>query len=390
MKKLRILAILLATCLLTGCAQVSQLKDYVEFYTESFVWKIPEDYEAAEESYYYNQLNEEEQEAYRKLLAPLQEYKEQMIMIPMETDMFCKAYMAIQYDHPELFWLSTFELLYDEEYVTSLAFKDMEGHEETSQQLHVIADSIIAGMPGGISTYEKVRYLYEYIIDNTDYDLEAEFDQDIRSVLLNQVSVCAGYAKTFKFLCNKAGIPCICVTGQDQNGEDHMWNMVWIEDQPYWVDTTWGDTAGEENDTFFRYYYLCLNDEELSQTHTVRTAATFGDCVVEDAFSYPECVSADYNYYRMEGCYFETYDRNEAGNYIVEKMKNKEYKNIGLKYPNMEECQKALDDLFGENGGAGCILDLINDEMVRQGWRSVECEYSWHEMTSYIELTLTP
>lgn len=58
-------------------------------------------------------------------------------------------------------------------------------------------------------------------------------------------AVCEGYAKAFKVLCDKVGIPCVLVSGQGVTSSGagaHMWNYVQMEDkQWYLVDATWVD-----------------------------------------------------------------------------------------------------------------------------------------------------
>ena len=59
-------------------------------------------------------------------------------------------------------------------------------------------------------------------------------------------AVCAGYARTFKVLCDRLAIPCVTISGDGySNGskhpEPHMWNAVRISGKWYGVDVTWND-----------------------------------------------------------------------------------------------------------------------------------------------------
>ena len=61
--------------------------------------------------------------------------------------------------------------------------------------------------------------------------------------------VCESYAKAFKVLCDRSGIPCVLVDGEAKNsisssGEPHMWNYVCLEENWYAVDVTWNDPVG--------------------------------------------------------------------------------------------------------------------------------------------------
>ena len=80
------------------------------------------------------------------------------------------------------------------------------------------------------------------LILRTEYEQGSADSQTICSVLLNQRSVCQGYAKTFQYLCQLAGIPAMLVTG-DVNGEGHAWNIVFLDGDWYYIDPTWGDAS---------------------------------------------------------------------------------------------------------------------------------------------------
>lgn len=61
--------------------------------------------------------------------------------------------------------------------------------------------------------------------------------------------MCEGYARAMKVLCDKAGIPCVLVSGTAYNssnsaGEAHMWNSIQLDDNWYAVDVTWNDPMG--------------------------------------------------------------------------------------------------------------------------------------------------
>lgn len=61
-----------------------------------------------------------------------------------------------------------------------------------------------------------------------------------------QGPVCEGYAKAFKVLCDKSGIPCVLVDGIGYSGwsaEGHMWNNVKVDGSWYAVDVTWNDPS---------------------------------------------------------------------------------------------------------------------------------------------------
>lgn len=105
------------------------------------------------------------------------------------------------------------------------------------------------------TTYDKVKYFNEWLTKNNCYNSNlATAGHDVReciSALSGRTDtdgpVCEGYARAFKVLCDKAGIPCVLVSGNADNGsgtpEAHMWNYVQIDGKWYAVDVTWNDPS---------------------------------------------------------------------------------------------------------------------------------------------------
>ena len=137
--------------------------------------------------------------------------------------------------------------------------------------------------------YQKEKALHDYIINHARYD-ELNFRNNTvpaesytpYGILIKGAGVCAGYAYTMKYLCDKAGIDCIVVSGKAEGG-DHAWNIVKIGGEYYHVDLTWDDPAGKD---LLRYYYFNLNDEMMAVNHRW------------DNKLYPKCIATEYNYYQ--------------------------------------------------------------------------------------------
>ena len=100
------------------------------------------------------------------------------------------------------------------------------------------------------SRYEKIRFMNQWLTKHNQYNTSADLNaisEDCRNCLGaldgrigTHGPVCEGYARAFKVLCDKLGIPCVLV-----DGANHMWNYVQMEDGKwYGVDVTWNDPTG--------------------------------------------------------------------------------------------------------------------------------------------------
>lgn len=271
----------------------------------------------SENAYDYTQLSEEEQELYGIILDGL---LESACDVPIpETDevVFEKVFQCVINDHPEIFYVDgyTFIRYTKGDVLTGNAFSgsyiyDPEEIARRKEQIEEKVSEILVGVPAAGSEYEKVKYVYEYLITNTEYVQGAEDNQNICSVFLNGRSVCQGYAKAAQYLFNRIGIFSVFVSGKVESGEDHAWNIVRVDGDYYHIDMTWGDASyvanGPDADydgklPEINYEYLCVPDSQLFRTHTIGSAVPV-----------PSCDSMAANYYVREGAYFTAADMDKA------------------------------------------------------------------------------
>lgn len=123
--------------------------------------------------------------------------------------------------------------------VTREEFRDPKGMTERLQRV------VENFTPTGDTLYEKVLSIHDYVCASTVYDLTGRYVYSAYGALVDQRSVCEGYAEAFKLLCDQNGIPCVLVSGTgitSKGEENHMWNYVRMDDgQWYAVDATWDD-----------------------------------------------------------------------------------------------------------------------------------------------------
>ncbi|MDY3250758.1 MAG: transglutaminase domain-containing protein [Candidatus Choladocola sp.] len=301
------------------------------------------------EEYYYDHLSDELREAYREIYVRVMRGEDTGdFMSSISVDDFWTAYYAMLADHPEIFWLGSSAQVEESGLTGSVVSYNLEvaipaeARDSMRQQLEAAADACISQISPEASDYEKIKYVYEYIINTTDYSAGSADSQNIQSVLLYHSSVCAGYSKTFQYILNRMGLFCTYITGKTTNGGEHGWNMVRIDGQYYYVDVTWGDPvfanqmdASGSNVT--NYNYLCCTEYDLFKTH-----------IPDDSIELPSCTSDAYNYYKLTGRYYENFDYNTIYNVLMESVWAGET-NIVMKFGSREAYETAQYELFSNN-----------------------------------------
>ena len=155
--------------------------------------------------------------------------------------------MAVLQDHPEIFWvMPAFDYREgDSGRITLYPCYSCTKEEikERQEEIDRVADDFMKKMPETASDNDKIKYVYEYLIDTVTYDdsVPADQDQNMDSALLGRRTVCAGYAKAASYLLDQAGIPAIYVSD-----EEHAWNQVICDHKIYNMDVTWGAVESEE------------------------------------------------------------------------------------------------------------------------------------------------
>ena len=222
-----------------------------------------------------------------------------------------RIFQCVLIDHPEIFYTTgyTYTKYSRGDRTVGIDFAGTyslprEEAVNKAEEIRERASEWLSDIPSDASEYDKVKAVYEKIIFSTDYDLNASDNQNIASVFLGNSSVCQGYAKATQYLLNYLGVMCTLVQGTVDTGEAHAWNLVRVDGDYYYVDTTWGDASyrmedgsGQEELPEINYDYLCVTTQELLRTHCI-----------ESVVAMPECTATQANYYVREGVYFTSYD----------------------------------------------------------------------------------
>ena len=379
----RILPVCLILFLCTGCAQLNViavqtgLKENPYYQLGDTWW----DHGGIEE-YYFNQIPSRMNEIYRELYERIRNYEDEAsLYATVGEDLFWDAYYAVMADHPEFFWVGsnvqaqqaalTGEIV-GYKLSTTVPVSDRDGMKA---RLEAAADECIASIPQGASEYEKIKYVYEYLITHTEYNVSAADNQNIQSVLLGHASVCAGYSRTFQYILHRMGMFCTYVTGKISTGGDHAWNIVRIGGQYYNVDVTWGDPVfigeeGGERPRSMNYNYLCCTDRELYRTH-----------VPEASVPLPECTDDSYNYYRLHGQYYESFDYDAVYQALMNSVWS-ESGSVVFKFADRTGYDTAMYEFFS-NGMLQDAARYLMDVYQTSSWN-----YSYHADDDFFLITI--
>ena len=330
--------------------------------------------EEGHQEYYFKQLTEEEQRVYRELLKGIRAREKEFYLTISDDDSIDRSYHAVLKDHPEIFWVHNREKIYKTTYSDSDYCVFTPGYTYTDSEIDEIQTAmeqsfqeVRALIPEDAGDYEKVRIVYTYVIDHTQYQT-GEDDQSIAGVFWKKSAVCAGYAGAVQYLLERLDIPCIYVDGSTKGStEGHAWDIVKIGQEYYYVDATNGDQPDflngdaaqlEEHKTII-YDYLCPFPEEYEKTYTPSEELTV-----------PACTAKDLDFYVLNQGYFEDYSWQDIYDYCKMRLDNGaavvRFK-FGSQESFSEACQELLDD--------GVVQNVAQYYMKLHGLGQVEYHY---------------
>ncbi|MGA9466087.1 MAG: transglutaminase domain-containing protein [Exiguobacterium marinum] len=142
---------------------------------------------------------------------------------------------------------------------------DMTASEAAQVQERV--NQVIRDMPRDLDEIGKVKYVNDYVVSHTSYNLESQASPYTPySILFNGEGVCEGYALTTLLLLEAAGVEARYISGEVASGL-HAWNLVRVNNEWYHLDTTWNDPVPNQPGNGRTDYFL-VSDSTLRADHT--------------------------------------------------------------------------------------------------------------------------
>jgi hypothetical protein len=113
-------------------------------------------------------------------------------------------------------------------------------------------------------------------------------------------------------------------------GQNHAWNLVYVNGEPYYLDCTWGSTVSASIGTC-SYNYLDISSRDIAATHQL-------DMLID----LPECVALEANYYVREDRFFTDFDEAVIGNLLRDSYLSGDA-SIAIKFSSDEIYRQVLD-----------------------------------------------
>ena len=260
--------------------------------------------------YYYNQLTDIQKNIYNQLYKTVETVSESttISLNSVTQDEISIIFRALRYDHPEIYWIQAYKYIIDEKsdqlYFYPTYLVNAEEKSLYDEQLSAWTERALSTVNSGMTQYEKEKAIYDFIVDNTEYNLDSELNQSLISVVKGK-SVCLGYTKAMKHICDKINIPCVIIEGTSKDGIAHSWNKVQINNDWYNVDATNSNTAQMFSNS---YDMFNITDELISIQYTEKEQNSESGRIT---FTYPEANSIEEDYYNEKGLYINSLDQIE-------------------------------------------------------------------------------
>ncbi len=232
------------------------------------------------------------------------------------NESFQLAINALNFDHPDLFyldvskiylltkittklWITTYEVEIGSSQGQSYLNPSFANEADVNQAIARVEaekQKIKSGLNGNLE--KQIKGVHDYLVDQLEYEgtLTKDNIYNLYGAMVNHSTVCEGYARSFKYLMDDLGVPCLIACGVAINSsgetENHAWNYVLLNGNWYAVDVTWDDPVIVGRGTIsksVKYKYYLKGSDEFFTNHTED-----GNIVGDANFRYPTLSTKNY------------------------------------------------------------------------------------------------
>ncbi|MBD5139846.1 MAG: hypothetical protein HDT25_00275 [Ruminococcus sp.] len=270
------------------------------------------------ERYGYSTLTAEEKKLYDDIVSGVENLRYKIC----EEDAYsmeewAKVYGMVYNQEPRLFYMNSKVKVGKLFYIT----KSSEAINQMQSAIDATADKLVQEAAGKSSTFEKLKVFHDYLVLNSSFEFSSG-DQSYNLSIYNAFGSgepqgniqCNGYAKAMQYLCDKAGIVSMVVTGESMEGDSHAWNVVDVDGKWYNLDCTWDDPLMDPpNYKNIRYNFFLVPDNWIHNvTHTHVNQHKFSNGKYITYFTPPACTDTAQNYFVKNGYVYNDFDSADA------------------------------------------------------------------------------
>lgn len=278
--------------------------------------------------YYRSCLTATCQQAFDAIVAGIRAHQAEIPVMGCTGENIGQILRAIMYDCPDLFWFCSAE--YTDTVVRPIYGATAEECEVLQRRIDQSVAKYLEGIDDSMSAYDVALRLHLKMIGAVDYDTIAlnkeeaaggpaegkiDYLRTICGVFLEGKAVCGGYARAMQYLLQKCGVESAEALGHirksdGSTGEGHGWNLVKLDGDYYYLDTTWDDssnTVQAVKNTDVSLDYFAFTTDELSRTR---------DTDMSPAIM-PNCTATRCNYYYHNGLVLDAYNAEKVQEWAV-------------------------------------------------------------------------
>ena len=134
-----------------------------------------------ETGYAYGLLTEEEQQLYREMLQAITGFGRDAELSTLNPDLLETVFNSIMADHPEIFYVDGYTYTKHTlgEEIHKITFSGQytltqEQVREREEGIERYSRQALEGIHTGMDDYQKIKYIYDYMIEHTDYRLDGK------------------------------------------------------------------------------------------------------------------------------------------------------------------------------------------------------------------------
>lgn len=225
-----------------------------------------------------SKLNKKAQTLYEQMVGNFERLQPTVECKGFSANDIRDIYVSVYNDHPEFFYLSHIPQISEKISFsgrsTTLLSESIFSKGEILQyrfEMNKILKSLAALTKNCLTDFEIEKVVCDYLIKNTNYEINNTYNQNAATVLVKNKGQCSGIARAVKYIFDYFDIECLKIdgtAGEAGTYGPHSWNIVKIDGEYYHLDVTCMIGANMSKSQPFRYAYLNYSDTQIATNHT--------------------------------------------------------------------------------------------------------------------------